>query len=356
MALAAVGVAQHGAVAHLHDIGPLLALTARFVAVLAGSLFAWAVILGSLVPGSLVPGSLVSGPLVARPVIPGAVILGTVIASARAGIAFPPAVAPAVVVARTIITGPIITGPIITGSIITGPIITRPVVARAIITRPIITRPIITGPVVPRPVIARPLVTRLPLTARPLNTLRTKLSGFSVAGVGLALRLAALVFEVDVVARRKLVATQNLAGRPAGLNRPKQAEIVLGVLQIVLAEHSVAGRIRVARELLILLEDVLRIAAHLDPLGAVRIESAVGVLLWLAAAASAAASAAIAPTLALHTFEISHILETVRLFPERLDRRFALSRFGHKVLYLEHFLRRTGVHFGGKCSRPGRSC
>ena len=356
MALAAVGVAQHGAVAHLHDIGPLLALTARFVAVLAGSLFAWALVPGSLVPGSLVSGSLVSGslvsgPLVARPVIPGAVILGTVIASARAGIAFPPAVAPAVIVARPIITGPIITGPVITDPVVSGSIIPGPVVARAIITGPIIT-----GPVVPRPVIARPLVTRLPLTARPLNTLRTKLSGFSVAGVGLALRLAALVFEVDVVARRKLVATQNFAGRPAGLNRPKQAEIVLGVLQIVLAEHPVAGRIRVARELLILLEDVLRIAAHLDPLGTVRIESAVGVLLWLAAAASAAASAAIAPTLALHTFEISHILETVRLFPERLDRRFALSRFGHKVLYLEHFLRRTGVHFGGKCSRPGRSC
>jgi hypothetical protein len=61
---------------------------------------------------------------------------------------------------------------------------------------------------------------------------------------------------------------------------------------------------------------VLRVAPHLHALGAVGIEGPVGVLRGLHIA-PAAAAAPIAPTLALHTLEISHILKTVRLFPER---------------------------------------
>ena len=44
--------------------------------------------------------------------------------------------------------------------------------------------------------------------------------------------------------------------------------------------------------------------------------------------AAATATTAIAPTLALHTFEISHTLKTVRLFPERQFGGYALSLSG----------------------------
>jgi len=78
---------------------------------------------------------------------------------------------------------------------------------------------------------------------------------------------------------------------------------VFGVLEIVLRQDPVAGRRRVAGELLVLLENVLGVAPHLDAVGAVRIEGAVRVvLLGLVPAASAIASA-----LTLHALEISHM-------------------------------------------------
>src|SRR5207302_9328672 len=84
-------------------------------------------------------------------------------------------------------------------------------------------------------------------------------------------------------------------------------EVVLRVLQIVLGEHPVAGGAGVARQLLVLLIDVLGGAADLDPVRPVGIEGAVGVVLRLAAAASAA-TAAIAAPLTLHTLDISHFI------------------------------------------------
>jgi len=72
-------------------------------------------------------------------------------------------------------------------------------------------------------------------------------------------------------------------------------------------------RVGVARQLLVLLEDVLGVAAHLRAFVAIGVERPVGVLrLGLAAAAAAtSAAAAIAAALALHTLEISHYLITV---------------------------------------------
>src|SRR5439155_13553838 len=127
------------------------------------------------------------------------------------------------------------------------------------------------------------------------------------------LGLGAFVLEIDVEAGREVVAAEDLAGRTGGLHRPKQAEVVLSVLQVILAEDPVAGRRGVPGELLVFLEDVLGVAADLRALGAVGIERAIGVLgLRLAAAAAAAsAAAAIAAALTLHTLEISHYLITV---------------------------------------------
>ena len=90
---------------------------------------------------------------------------------------------------------------------------------------------------------------------------------------------------------------------------------MLGVLEVVLTQHPVAGRIRVAGQLLVLLEDVLGVAAHLHAVGAVRIESSIGVVRLRLAAAAAAATTPIAPALALHTLEISHILRNRSVLP-----------------------------------------
>ena len=72
---------------------------------------------------------------------------------------------------------------------------------------------------------------------------------------------------------------------------------------------------------MILLEDGLGVAAHLDAVGAVRIEGPVGVLLLRLAAPAAAAAAAAAAALTLHTLEISHYMMTVLLVPERTSVR-----------------------------------
>jgi hypothetical protein len=60
--------------------------------------------------------------------------------------------------------------------------------------------------------------------------------------------------------------------------------------------------------LLVLFEDVLGMAANLDPIRAIGFEGSVGVLLRLATAASIATAGPTAATLPLHSFEISHIL------------------------------------------------
>ena len=60
--------------------------------------------------------------------------------------------------------------------------------------------------------------------------------------------------------------------------------------------------------MLVLFEDVLGMAANLDPIRAIGFEGSVGVLLRLTTAAGIATAGPTAATLPLHSFEISHIL------------------------------------------------
>jgi hypothetical protein len=60
--------------------------------------------------------------------------------------------------------------------------------------------------------------------------------------------------------------------------------------------------------LLIFFEDVLRMAADLDPIGTIRFEGPIGILLRLTTAAGISTAGPTAATLPLHSFEISHIL------------------------------------------------
>ena len=170
---------------------------------------------------------------------------------------------------------------------------------------------------------------RLPFAHLPLAGLPRlgRLAGFGGGQIGsLGLCLGAFVLEIDVEAGGKVVAAKNFAGRPGRLHGAQQAEIVFGVLEIVLSKNAVAGRRGVTGELLIFLEDVLGVATHFRPFGAVGIERPVGVLgLRLAAAATPAATAAIAAALTLHTFEISHYSITVWFFPRRSCSRGAVG-------------------------------
>ena len=272
--------------------------------------------------------------------------------------------------ARTVVAGPIITGPIITGTVVTRTIIAGPVIAGwpvslrllVVVTRAVIAPavaatlaiavlavlpitilaitilPVITvailvaGPVVALLTVLLLRLTalrRLPLAHLPLAGLPRlgRLAGFGGGQIGgLGLRLGAFVLEIDVEAGGKVVAAKNFAGRPGRLHGAQQAEIVFGVLEIVLSKNAVAGRRGVTGELLIFLEDVLGVATHFRPFGAVGIERPVGVLgLRLAAAATPAATAAIAAALTLHTFEISHYSITVWFFPRRSCSRGAVG-------------------------------
>jgi hypothetical protein len=81
-----------------------------------------------------------------------------------------------------------------------------------------------------------------------------------------------------------------------GLLGGQDAEVMLGVLQIVLCHHAIAGRVRVARKLKILLVDMCRRAANLY-LRPVRVERAVRIV--TAASTTAAAMADMAAVISL---------------------------------------------------------
>ena len=120
--------------------------------------------------------------------------------------------------------------------------------------------------------------------------------------------VAVLIFEIDIEARRNRITSENFSRRTVRLNRPQEPEIVLGMLQIVFGQNPVTRRRRVTGQLLVLFEDVLGMAANLDPIRAIGFEGSVGVLLRLTTAAGIATAGPTAATLPLHSFEISYLV------------------------------------------------
>jgi hypothetical protein len=97
-----------------------------------------------------------------------------------------------------------------------------------------------------------------------------------------------------------------------GLEHAQDAEVMIGVLEIIFRHHPVARGKGVPRQLLVFFEHVLGVAANLDVFRAVRVEGAVHILLRLTPAAiTAIAAAAIAAALTFHTLEVSHRVLTV---------------------------------------------
>lgn len=309
MALAAVGVAQHRAAAFF-DLG---------------TLFADAVLTNTILTGS--PLFTLQAVLTGRPVFALRAIL------ARAVVAHP--IFPRAFIARALITGTLITGTVVASAVFPGPIVARTIiagaievavaafvapavallailvveVARAVVTRAIITRPVFAGPIVAGPVA---------LPGRALSALGLGLRillGFGGGLVGgLRLGLGAFVLEVDVEAGGELVAAEEFRRGSVRLHGAQQAEVVFGVLQIVLGQNPVAAGRGVACELLVLFKAELGATAHLDPFGAIGIEGSVGVLL-LGLAPAATAAAAVTTALALHSLEISHYSITAWIVP-----------------------------------------
>ena len=320
MALAALGVAQHGPGTLLGDERLSLRLDHRHrVAVLA---------IGPVL--AIVTGPFVAGTIIARSVCLEAVFAGPVFAGAFV----PPAVAAAIGLGpRSIVAGPIIAGPVVAGPVVAGPIIPRPFVPgtiavvptlETVVAGPIVSGSVIPGPVIPGPVVAGPVVAGsvvlpagLGFRLRRSGRLATGggLGGRFVGGLGLG--LGALVLKVDVEAGGKVVAAKDVAGRALRLHGAQQAEVVLGVLKVVLRQDAVAGRARIPGELLVFLKNRLGVAADFDAFRPAGIEGPVGVLRLLAAATApaAAATAAVAAALTLHSLEISHCPITVRFFP-----------------------------------------
>jgi hypothetical protein len=166
-------------------------------------------------------------------------------------------------------------GPVIAGTVIAGTVI-----ALAVVTLAIVTRAFLPGAIIALAIFVLGLGDGF------------RLGGFDLFRFGL---------EVDVKAAGRLAANE-IGHRPGRLHGPKHPEIVLSVLQMILGQNPIAALGGVASQLLIFLEDALGRATNLDPLGAVGIEGAVGVVLLR----FVAAAAAIAAALTLHTLEISH--------------------------------------------------
>jgi len=238
----------------------------------------------------------VSVPLFARAIIPGTIVAWAVVTRA---------IVPRTVISWSIIPRPVVAGPVITWAVVSGTVVAIAVVV-------VVAGPITTAAVVAVALIAVVVVVAiLPLAAILLATafalvlglaLRLSLGLFHL-GIGLG---AALVFEVDVVARGEGVSADDVGDGAVRLGCADQAEIVFGVLQIVLGQNPVAATGRIPRQLLIFVKDMLGVAAHLDPLGTIGIERAVGIVL-LGLVAAAPATAAIATALPFHTLEVSHM-------------------------------------------------
>ena len=259
--------------------------------------------------------AVLAGPVVSRPVVPGTVLLWPVVTRA--------------IVTRAIVSGAIIPRPVVPGAIIARTIIPRavvpgPVIAvtgAVVVPRPVISLPVFPGTIVARPVVSGPVVAEvstlaLTLAFEAVLTVTAALGAglFALAAIGFRIVLptfgaAVLVLEIDVVAGDELVPVHDLGHRALRLHGAQGAEIVFGVLKVVFGQDPVAGGTGVAGELLVLLVHMLGGAANLHPVGPVGIESPVGVVLRLAAAATAVSSAtaaAIPAPLTFHTLEISH--------------------------------------------------
>jgi hypothetical protein len=314
VALAAIGVAQDGAAAFF-DLGTVFAnaflagralFTLRTVLALRAIFALGAVFAGTLVADPIFAGTLlIPRTIVALAIFPGAILAGALLI-------------PRTIIARAIFAGPI---GVPVGTVFAPAIALLAVliveITRAIIALAILARPLIAGPVITLTIFAGTVA--LPGRAFAalgfgLGIVQLGFGGGLIGGLGLG--LGALIFEVDVEAGGELVANQEFGGGPVRLHGAQQAEVVFGVLQIVLRQDAVAGCRRVARQLLVLFEDVLGGAAHLDPFGAVGIEGPVGVLLL--GLAPAASAAAVAPALALHSLEISHYSITAWTLPGAL--------------------------------------
>lgn len=255
------------------------ALAARAVVTVTLPVFARAFVPGTIITRTFIPRTIIA--LAARTVVALAIL--TFLALALTLTVVP--VAPTVAAAAFETIAP------------------RTVVALAVVTLTVIALTILT---VVTPAFAARL---LALAVGRFAVRRRVFGGFGGRRLG-----AALILEVDVEAAGDVVAAQDLGRRLGRLHGAHDAEVVLGVLQVAFSQNTVAGRRGVARELLVLLKNVLGVAAHLHAVRAVGVERPVRVLLLRLAAAAAAIAAA----LALHTLEISHSLcpPTVRASPE----------------------------------------
>ena len=265
-------------------------------AVLARTLVTETVFARALVTGTILAGSIITRTVVARPVVTGPVVV------ARTVVAVAPAVAAALAALALALTFETVAVLAVAGTVVALSVFPGAIIPRTIVARPVVTGPVITGTVVALAVL-EPVAAAFALLALAALAVGLGLGLGRFGGFGLLLRLG---LEVDLVGRIGVLA-DDVADRPIRLDGAQDADIVLGVLQVVLGQHPVAGRRRVAGQLLVLFVNALGGAAHLDALGTVRIEGPVGVVLLRLAAATRSA-AIVAAALALHALEISHVL------------------------------------------------
>ena len=231
------------------------------------------------------------------------VVAGAVVAEASLTIVLKALIARAIVVSGSVVSWPVIPGPVVSR-----PVVPESVIAGTIISRAVVSGPIVSGSVVPgsveRPTVG-PILALLALASlEPVMPIALRLGSLGLRRLG-GLGVGRLVLEIDVVARDELVAPDDLGQGPLRLHGAHHPEVMLGVLEVVLRHDAIAGGVGVAGELLVALVNVLGGAAHLDAIGAVGIEGAIGVVLGPSAPTAAVPVTA---ALAFHSLEVSHFL------------------------------------------------
>jgi hypothetical protein len=208
---------------------------------------------------------------------------------------------------RTVIAGAVIAAVFLTAGLIATLLVIARLVVVAILTGPIITGPIITGPIITGPIIAGPIIAVTVITALLARHFgQIDQSGFfgihhgKTGGIGLfrvrlvrtfgaviaplgaviltvavaAVLVAVLVPALGVLIALLILLALFLLGRHLSGRFGQHAGVMFGVLGKVLGRHAVVGPLCITGQHLILLDDLLRGAAHLA-LGARAVEHTV---------------------------------------------------------------------------------
>lgn len=154
------------------------------------------------------------------------------------------------VLTRTLVPGTLIAWTVVTGAIVAGALVTRTLVTRTLVAGTIVTQAVVTDAVAALVAFGARLAL-LPVLAFGSVLALARLVERLLVALAVELLLLALIL---VVARRRPLVLEARAGFP------KHPEVVIGELEVIFGLHTVAGELRIAGHVLVLLKQLRGIA------------------------------------------------------------------------------------------------